>query len=161
MPWCTAVFTMVEISHLSKQLARDFPAFTFVEGDSFSWSPNTRTITFNLLEEDAPSLLLHELGHAHLGHTEYLRDIALLGMETDAWQQARVFAKAYKVTLDDDQIESHLDTYREWLHKRSLCPSCEATGLQVGAKQYRCLACDNEWRVNEARLCALRRYSKK
>jgi tRNA(Ile2) C34 agmatinyltransferase TiaS len=123
------------------------------------WSPATNTITYNPDEEQAAALLLHEVGHALLQHNDYKRDVALVAMETDAWEEARKLAKTFAVSLDDEHVESHLDTYREWLHKRSTCPHCEATGLQVGAKLYRCLACTHEWRVNEARICALRRYS--
>jgi len=150
---------MVAISHLSRRLADDFPTLTFTEGDVFVWSPTKNTITYDPSDERATSLLLHELGHATLHHNEYTRDVTLLGMETDAWAAARTLAETYEVSLDDDHVESHLDTYREWLHKRSTCPACEATGLQIKTQQYRCLACNHEWRVNEARICALRRYS--
>jgi hypothetical protein len=152
---------MVKISNLSKALAKDFPNVSFIEGDTFCWSPTDSSITYNPSDTYATSLLLHEIGHAQLAHTSYSRDVTLLSMETDAWESAKKLATQYHVQLDDQHIESHLDTYREWLHTRSLCPACSATGLQVGSRQYRCLACSHEWRVNEARLCELRRYSLK
>lgn len=161
MPSPTDVFTMVAISDLSKKLLANHPDITLVIGDEFVWSPSERTITYNPSDEDAAGLLLHELGHAELGHGSYSRDVELVAMEVDAWQKARALAPSYEVKLDEDRVEDHLDTYREWLHSRSLCPACEATGLQTSAQNYRCLACSHEWRVNEARVCALRRYSLK
>ena len=150
---------MDAISDLSKQLAAAYSDITFIEGDEFMWSPTKRTVTFNSSEPSGSALLLHELGHAVLGHANYSRDVELIAMEVDAWQQARTLASTYSVTLNEDHIEDHLDTYREWLHARSLCPQCNATGLQSNTRQYRCLACTHEWRVNEARICALRRYN--
>lgn len=154
-----AVSIMDTTSSLSKTLHAQYPDITFVSGDAFHWSPTTAIITYNPDEKQAEALLLHELGHALLDHRRYQRDVELIGMETDAWEKARTLAPQYSIDLDDDHIESHLDTYRKWLHKRSTCPECNATGLQVGTTHYRCLACTHEWTVNEARICALRRYS--
>lgn len=135
-----------------------FPEVQFVEAEDFSWSPDKQTVFYVATEENADALLLHELGHSLLGHHDYQRDIQLIGMETDAWEKATTLAKEFSVSIKDDTIQDHLDTYRDWLHERSRCPECEATGHQVGRLQYRCLACMSEWRVNEARTCQLRRY---
>ena len=61
--------------------------------------------------------------------------------------------------LNEEVIQEHLDTYRDWLHARSICPSCTANGYQISSHTYECPACLHTWRVNEARICALRRYS--
>ena len=102
--------------------------------------------------------VLHEVGHALLDHQIYSRDIELLGMERDAWQRAEVVAADLDLTIPDDVIQTHLDTYRDWLHARSLCPDCTQTGIQIDSAQYECPHCHATWRVNDARTCGLRRY---
>ena len=78
-----------------------------------------------------------------------------------AWDKALQLAPEYDVAITDELIEESLDTYRDWLHSRSLCPHCNATGVQTATRHYQCLACHHAWRVNEARTCALRRYETK
>ena len=80
-------------------------------------------------------------------------------MEREAWDEVIKLAEKYNVSIDPKNIQLTLDTYRDWLHKRSTCPKCQANGVQDGAKSYQCVACSHKWRVNEARICALRRYN--
>lgn len=144
---------------LRKQLTIDHPTLTFVDGTDYHWSPTQQSITVNASYPDNPALL-HELAHALLNHTDYSRDIHLLAMERDAWSYAtHTLAPRYNVTIDDDTVEDALDTYRDWLHARSRCPSCTATGIQSQRHQYKCIACGTSWQVNDARSCALRRYT--
>jgi lipopolysaccharide biosynthesis regulator YciM len=103
-------------------------------------------------------LLIHELAHALLNHKNYRRDIELIEMETAAWHEAKQYGEKYNVEIKEDVIQDHLDTYRDWLHARSSCPNCLATGYQTKHLTYECPACTHSWKVNEARLCALRRY---
>lgn len=146
------------ISMLPKKLTIDFPQFTFKAGDQFRWAPDTRTIYFDQASTDNASLL-HELSHALLQHTSYTRDIQLIEMERDAWQYAtEQLAYHYAVDITDDTVQDALDSYRDWLHARSTCPTCRATGVQTGKQHYKCLACATTWKVNDARVCALRRY---
>ncbi len=152
------VITMPSIDSLIAKLQIDYPQLTFKESDCFSWSPNKKTIYLgNSVDENIP-YLLHELAHAILGHASYSSDVELINMECEAWNKVVELAKIYDVSINQDSIQSDLDTYRDWLHKRSLCPKCQANGLQNGNKIYQCLVCNNKWRVNEARFCALRRY---
>lgn len=144
---------------LIHKLQQTYPDLIFEASEQFSWSPTTHTITYNEALDDAPSLLLHELSHSLLGHHEYRRDVELIAMETAAWETAKQQAKQYEVTISEDVIQDHLDTYRDWLHARSTCPNCSANGYQIEAFTYQCPACSHTWRVNEARVCALRRYS--
>lgn len=140
-------------------LQRDFPHFSFVASDVFSWSPPTQTI-FYANEHDAPQLL-HELAHAELGHAAYARDITLLTMEREAWEYAvSTLAPRYNVPLqfDDDCVQDSLNTYRDWLHARSQCPQCHAVGIETRTRVYSCLLCHAAWTVNEARQCQLRRH---
>lgn len=134
---------------------------TFKEGEMFGWNHTACAISYNPSAKDAQMYLLHEFGHALLGHTSYSRDIVLLKMERDAWEAARELGSEYGVHMSDEIIEGSLDTYRDWLHSRSLCPRCSATGIQSKSQQYSCPACRTTWEVNEARTCALRRYTKK
>jgi hypothetical protein len=150
--------TMPSISSLAIKLQADFPAFIFAAGDTFRWSPEEKTILYVESSDDAASLL-HELSHALLNHSEYLKDISLIEMERDAWNFAvESLAKKYNVSIEESTVQDSLDTYRDWLHARSTCPTCQATGVQTKKDSYKCLVCGTNWRVNEARLCALRRY---
>ena len=80
-------------------------------------------------------------------------------MERAAWDKAVLIALDFGQTIDTNTVESTLDSYRDWLHARSTCPNCQATGLQIKKQTYSCPACRHTWRVNEARICALRRFS--
>jgi hypothetical protein len=134
----------------------DYPAYTFIEGADFHWQPTTKTIHF--VSGGDPAFLLHELAHAILDHTTYQQDIALIDIERDAWQLARTsLASKYLVLVSEATIEDALDTYRDWLHTRSSCPTCHATGVQTASHHYHCLVCNSDWRVNGALSCRLRR----
>ena len=130
-------------------------------GDTFLWSPQTKTVFYASDGPQSKPLLLHEVSHGLLGHHEYKRDVELLAMEAAAWEKARELAELYHFPLNENVAEDHLDTYRDWLHARSTCPECTATGYQTGRETYACPACTTEWRVNEARVCGLRRYKQK
>lgn len=142
---------------LLNSLKQDFPSISFHQSGQFHWSPETKTITYT--DTNNAASLLHEVAHAALGHDNYEYDIELLKMEREAWSYTTShLAVQYDVVVDEDTVEEMLDTYRDWLHNRSLCPHCEATGIQQSTYVYMCLACSHQWRVNEARTCALRRY---
>lgn len=144
---------------LLKRLIRDYPAITFQLGASFKWSARNQVLLYHLDSKNATSLLLHELAHAILGHDAYKLDIELVKIERLAWQYAKnTLAPRYEHVITDDDIEDALDSYRQWLHERSLCPDCHTSGLQTKNGTYRCLACRCHWRANDARLKALRRY---
>jgi hypothetical protein len=159
MPFSTDVTTMPHINSLAASIISDYP-YHFVIGDDFKWSPLTSTIFYPPLTspEDIWSFL-HEVSHAELRHTDYLADVQLVNNEAQAWKHAAtVLAHRYNVSIDQDYIEDHLDTYRIWLHQRSTCPDCSQNGLQT-KNTYSCINCRCVWRVNEARLCALRRVT--
>jgi len=143
------------------QLKSNYPQFSFKLGDNFLWSPSDNTIYYDKSIGFRPVLLLHELAHALLVHNSYDRDIQLITMERQAWDYTKELAPAYHITLPDDIIQSNLDSYRDWIHDRSTCPICQATGIQIEKSVYSCPACSYQWRVNEARTCALRRYELK
>ena len=158
---------MEKITYLLSQLKNSAASYshlqslTFTMGETFSWDHTACVITYCDAADDTPALLLHEYSHALLRHTTYQRDIELIKIERAAWSTAQDLAKQYTITIEDDLIESSLDTYRDWLHQRSQCPQCQATGIQADDNTYTCPACHSLWTVNEARQCALRRYTKK
>lgn len=151
---------MRSISSLIKQLQADYPEVTFTASDDFKWSAKQGVISYNPDAVHADAFCLHELSHAIFKHYTYKRDIELLQHERDAWKYAQdILAVRYKVVVPSDIAQVSLDTYRDWLHARSTCPSCGASGVQIAMRSYRCVACGHTWGVNEARICALKRYS--
>ncbi|HEV7952287.1 MAG TPA: ImmA/IrrE family metallo-endopeptidase [Candidatus Saccharimonadales bacterium] len=143
---------------LANKLQSDFTAYTFKASDEFRWSPQENIIFYDQNSDDIASLL-HELAHAALGHASFTKDITLIEMERDAWQYAITkLAPAYALTINDETVQDSLDTYRDWLHARSTCPHCKATGVQTKKNIYKCILCATKWRVNDARICALRRH---
>lgn len=147
---------MPRTSRLSVRLAADYPQFAFVRDETDRWSPTAATVYYSGTDE---SVLLHELAHALLGHTCFTQDVELIGMERAAWQYAKtVLAPRYAVGVTDSLVEDALDTYRDWLHLRSLCPDCELNGLQRLDGAYVCPFCARTWTANDGRACQLRRY---
>jgi len=128
-----------------------FPEFTFIPGNCFMYSPYHRTITYDterINQNDGQLALLHEIGHARLGHRIYRYDIQLITMEMDAWDVARELAPQHGITIDEEQITRTIDGYDEWLTKRSTCPDCGNFSLQRSRDCYGCFACGAQWTVN-------------
>lgn len=136
-----------------KRIARDYPQFKFVPGPQEHWSSKTKTITYSQSEPLAQLQygLLHELAHALLGHNSYSSDFELLKLESAAWEMAVKIGKKYKVKLNPDHIQDCLDTYRDWLHRRSQCPGCGMHVLQNSPNSYKCFNCGTNWQVSSRR----------
>lgn len=148
---------MQSIALLLNSLRKEYPQFHFTDGAEFRWDPSSQTIFYK--KSDDVASLLHELSHAILNHRSYIKDIELIEMERDAWHFTTTFLLGkYGMVIEEDAAEDALDTYREWLHARSTCPECSATGIQTRQNTYKCLACSTIWTVNDARICHLRRY---
>lgn len=152
-----AATTTPSISWLLPQLEARLSGVVFVEGNDFAWSPTTKQITYDPKASGGAWKLLHEAGHAALGHSSYRRDIELLGYEVEAWSEAERLAAELSASIPDSVVEDDIDTYRDWLHARSQCVACAQTGVQTSADTYRCLHCPATWRVNDGRQCGLRR----
>lgn len=153
------VATIKQSNDLTLRLVRDFPDINFVKSSEHKWSPDTSSVHYHPLKsvEDEWSLL-HELAHAKLGHTDFTYDIELITKEVEAWQYAKEhLAPRYNITISPTAIDVALETYREWIHKRSICPTCAHTGQQTKTDTYQCLNCRCLWRVNDARRCRLQR----
>ncbi|MDO4612309.1 MAG: hypothetical protein Q4B29_02535 [Candidatus Saccharibacteria bacterium] len=125
-----------------QKIISDFPEFTFKTGSRFSFRP-PRTIYYIPEAEDGELLLLHELGHALLGHYDFKTDIERLKMECAAWEKARELADGYDVVFDEEFVQDELDTYRDWLDKKTRCPKCGLTRFQTPDGQYHCPRCEN------------------
>jgi len=139
---------------LLESLTARYPMLRFTAGDTFYWSPETQEVFYKtgVNGKKAAWSLLHETGHALLGHTSYTRDIELLQLEMAAWDKARELAAPLGIAIDEEHIQDCLDTYRDWLHARSVCPSCTTKCLQQSdPKQYRCHNCHTSWQVTPAR----------
>lgn len=152
---------MPKTDSLQTKLVADFPTITFKNSDDFYWSPSKKTVYIGQVKTHTDTLtLLHEVAHAHLGHRDFRRDIDLLRIEREAWDYVEsTLAPKYGLATNQDTVEDMIDTYREWLHIRSTCPSCSLTGIQTDEFIYHCLGCNQDWRVNEARRCGLKRYT--
>ena len=150
----------ITVHKLLPQLQKDYPSITFVEGEMFVWSPNKQTITYSTVQHDALHdawALLHEVAHADLRHKHYNNDVGLLMLEVAAWSRAKQIAQDYKVIIDEDHIQDCLDTYRDWLHKRSSCPECTVISLQQKNGDYKCFNCQTQWKVPASPLCRVSR----
>jgi len=154
----TVVITMAHNSSLLAKVQRNFPQFCFHEGSSFRWSPKNSSIYYPV-DSFTDAELLHELAHAVLEHHNYTQDIELLHIERQAWEYAtNTLGAQYSVIINPSLVDELMDTYRDWLHARSLCPACLQTSLQTKTGTYQCLNCGCQWRANEARVCMLRKY---
>ncbi len=136
-----------------RDIAKDYPAFSIERGQEEHWSPKSNTITFNPAQtpERIRFGILHELAHGLLGHTNYQSDFELLKMESEAWQLASEIGLKYGVSISDDHIQNCLDTYRDWLHRRSTSPKCGMHVLQEDSANYHCFNCQTSWKVSSGR----------
>lgn len=148
---------------LIDRLAKDFPDVSFKPGSEFCWSPETNEVIYknNKTDKEGSWSLLHETGHAVLKHKTYLADVALLRLEVEAWAKAKELALRYDIKIGEDHIEDCLDTYRDWLYKRSICPNCSAKCLQQeDFIHYKCFNCHTVWKVSPNRFCRAYRSTK-
>lgn len=137
------------------RLKTHYPTLIFVEDKTFYWSPKDTTIHYDAdaRGDEAGWSLIHETGHALLSHTRYYSDIELVQMEVSAWEKAKEVASLLAVSIDEDHIQDCIDSYRDWLYKRSLCPHCDLCGIQTESRVYTCVFCLQEWRVTNERFC--------
>jgi hypothetical protein len=153
---CMPRQTAHKLDGLLARIATDYPDVSFVESSHFAWHAGKKHVTYQKSGTDTAHgifSLLHELGHALLGHTDYTHDIELLQLEVAAWDKARLLAQMYDIELDEDYLQDCLDTYRDWLHLRATCPACFGRSLQSSVTTYRCFNCQAKWSVTRSRLC--------
>ncbi|HEY5550027.1 MAG TPA: hypothetical protein VIK37_02410 [Candidatus Saccharimonadales bacterium] len=135
------------------RLKKDFPEFTFEPGKQDHWSPKANMITYKsgAALKEVQYGVLHELAHAKLGHYNYHNDFELLKLEGLAWELAAKIGQKYGLKISNDHIQDCLDTYRDWLHARSQCPTCGVNVLQKDPYHYHCFNCHTEWKVASGR----------
>lgn len=142
---------------LVDKLIAAYPDLKFVAGDSFYWCPESSEVFYDpskAAQKSAPWSLLHETCHALLEHNSYKSDVELLHLEVAAWSEAIALGPQYGVRIDDEYVQDCLDTYRDWLYRRSVCPGCGTQCLQNDkTSHYRCFNCHTRWHVSPSRFC--------
>ncbi len=144
------------MQELLEQLQADYPDITFVQGDTFYWSPKRHTVNYmpgSTQPDIAQWSLLHEVSHGILGHERYNSDFELVQLEVEAWQYAKQLAKKYGIRIDPEHVQDCLDTYRDWLHGRASCPTCGTVSAQKDSETYECFNCHTTWEVSNSRFC--------
>lgn len=138
-----------------KLIHKKLPELSIIASDGLCWSPKNNTITYRAEDTSEENVwgLLHESGHAVLGHTTYHSDAELLLMEVAAWDTALDLAQECGLSINNDHVQDCLDTYRDWLHQRSTCPRCGIVTFQENTTTYRCFNCRKLWTVSASRLC--------
>lgn len=152
--------TQPKIDLLSRIIDDFSELYVFKLGNTFVWSSSDQTIYYTTdrdVAENAVWSLLHEIGHAELGHIRYSDDLELLMMEVEAWKKAKDLAAKYHLVIDEHHIEECLDSYREWLHQRSRCVECKTHSLQLDETTYECYNCSTRWTVPGSRMCVVRK----
>lgn len=148
------------MDNLITPLRHAYPQINFSVGSRFSWSAEAKTITYQQVAgASAAWSLLHEVGHAILRHLDFATDVELLLKEAAAWEVAQELGAKYAVEIPQNYIDDCVNSYRDWLNKRSACPYCSSQGLQADSKTYNCINCRKSWQVTQNRLC--RPYRKK
>lgn len=137
---------MMQFEVFLARLKKDYPKLKFRVGTKFMFRP-PRTIIY--VEPGIDTFLagyflqfLHEIGHALLGHRDFRTDSERVKMECEAWQKARELCDIYDIAYDEEFAEAELDTYRDWLHQKSLCKDCGLTRYQTVDGAYHCPFCE-------------------
>lgn len=141
---------------LLKHCQKLLPEIIFIESNNYYWSPRNKSIHFDndlLTQQKGQWALLHEVAHAQLKHDSYLNDAGLIKLEVQAWQKAVITADELSISIDQEHIQSCLNTYRDWLYARSTCPTCSLNSIQVLSTTYVCLNCSTRWTVSHSRFC--------
>lgn len=143
-----------------EDIQKIYPSLKFKKTNNFMWSPQDKTIHYDpkkISTNIGKFSLLHEAGHALLKHKTYDHDIDLLKYEVDAWKKARLISKKLGMKIDENYIEDCLDSYRDWLKKRSTCPDCSFVNFQTSHLVYDCFNCGCSWKVSSSQICRIQR----
>lgn len=152
------------MDHTLSTLQQRFPQLTFREASIFCWSPETHEIRYARTKDEQRAVwsLLHETSHALLNHSSYKADFELLRLEVMAWERAKKLGTELGIYIDEDHVQDCLDSYRDWLYARSICPKCGNKSLQqADLKHYRCFNCHEAWQVSPSRFCRAYRATKR
>ena len=125
-----------------EKIRHQYPNLKLIHGKRFAFRP-PNTIIIGPPEPHDDLLLLHELGHALLKKNNYITDIERLKIESEAWDKARILAQTFNVPFDQYFAEKELNSYRDWLHQKSLCKKCHLTRYQTEDGEYHCPYCNS------------------
>lgn len=117
-----------------------YPEYNFHPGQKFLFRP-PKTINYLESDDNFRLLLLHELAHALLGHFSYQKSLERLQIERDTWEKTRELCKFYSIPFDETLAEAELDTYRDWVHQKTLCKTCGLSCLEVSSESLYCPFC--------------------
>ena len=120
----------------------------FRSAKHFYWDSSKEVIYYSkdmLKTLEGKMSLLHEIGHALLGHLDYKYDFELIKMEISAWDKSVTLAKLFNLQLDLRVIDENLKSYFKWLKKRQHCLICKENGMQLVNREYHCLNCSFSW----------------
>lgn len=154
------VNSKTSFSQLLATVQSDFPGVHFESSNIFRWSDENQTIYYDATAEDPVWSLLHELGHMQRRHSAYHSDSALIRMEIEAWESAKLLGAHYAILIDEEHIQDCMDSYRNWQHKRSTCPVCALNGVEKRNGMYACVNCRANWQVGNDRFCRVYRRTK-
>lgn len=150
-----------DMNSLIQKIKTDYPGVSFEPGSSACWSPKSSKVFYHPDMGDKNTwALLHEIGHMRLDHDSFANDLDLLSKEVEAWEEASKIAHTYSLAIDDEHIQDCLDTYRDWLYRRSQCPTCGVAGVQEKPNKYLCVNCQTDWSVTSSRFCRPYRRTK-
>lgn len=138
-------------TNLHKKIIASYPKIKFVESPVFYYSAVDQTVHYDsgrLSSDEGLYKLIHELGHATLGHKNFTSGIKLIRLETEAWAEATKIADNFGIQIPNEYIERCLDSYRDWLHKRSTCPKCGNISVESDENLYKCFNCMQKWTVS-------------
>jgi hypothetical protein len=149
------------LNELLSYFGTKYPNITLKPAEHSRWDAQTQTIFYDPDHGPHPIWsLLHEIGHMRSGHASYKSDIDLVLMESEAWKLARSEGEETGHIIDEAYIEDCIDSYRDWLHRRSTCPKCAQTGIEKSRGHYKCINCPEAWQVTNSRFCRVYRKTK-
>ncbi len=96
------------------EIVEELRRIGFREGPLFEWDPDAGSVLYDAQRIDTTNgkmHLLHEVGHALLGHRRVL-DEKRYAMERQAWDLARLIAKARGLRVDEKLIVRSLRAIR-------------------------------------------------
>ncbi len=128
-----------------KDLISAYPEFTFRPGKKFSFRP-PKSIHYLEDNDNFRFLLLHELAHALLGHFSFSTSLERLKIERDAWEKTRSLCAEYKIPFDESLAEAELNTYRDWVHQKTLCKCCGLSCLELNSESLYCPFCQKTYK---------------
>ncbi|MBQ3430949.1 hypothetical protein IJG20_02535 [Candidatus Saccharibacteria bacterium] len=143
----TAICSPSDSSNLTflETIKSAYPNFSFKPGKKFLFRPK-KTIFYFESDENFRPHLLHELSHALLGHFSFNTSLERLEIERDAWEKTRELCEQFSIPFPETLAEADLNTYRDWVHQKTLCKTCGLTCLEINLKTLYCPFCQKTYK---------------